>query len=142
MADAAKTLVVDAGYPFEEELIKAYAKRADGKIKLVPVDREDDPNVFQELQEQSDLRLKLLAEYMSQVIRPGGTGRVRADVRYFEPHDLTALIRSTEATTGEMKAREIINDPNSSQDLREMAQEMLRMSRNSSMRLVLMLAIR
>lgn len=137
MADAAKTLVVDAGYPFEEELIKAYAKRADGKIKLVPVDREDDPNVFQELQEQSDLRLKLLAEYLSQVIRPGDTGRVRADVRYFEPHDLTALIRSTEATTGEMKAREIINDPNSSQDLREMAQEMLQMSRNSSMRLVL-----
>ena len=137
MADAAGTLVVDASYPFEEELIKAYAKRADGKIKLVAVDREDDPNVFQELQEQSDLRLKLLAEYMSQVIRPGGTGRVRADVRYFEPQDLTALIRSTEASTGEMKAREIINDPNSSQDLREMAQEMLRMSRNSSMRLVL-----
>lgn len=137
MADAAKTLVVDAGYPFEEELIKAYAKRADGKIKLVAVDREDDPNVFQELEEQSDLRLKLLAEYLSQVIRPGGTGRVRADVRYFEPQDLTALIRSTEASSGEMKAREIINDPNSSQDLREMAQEMLRMSHNSSMRLVL-----
>ncbi|WP_341734480.1 ATP-binding protein [Microcoleus sp. EPA2] len=137
MADAAKTLVVDAGYPFEEELIKAYAKRADGKIKLVAVDREDDPNVFQELQEQSDIKLKLLAEYMSQVIRPGGTGRVRADVRYFEPQDLTALIRSTEASSGEMKAREIINDPNSSSDLREMAQEMLRMSHNSSMRLVL-----
>lgn len=137
MADAARTLVVDAGYPFEEQLIKAYAKRANGKIKLVSVDREDDPNVFQELQEQSDIKLKILAEYMSQVIRPGGTGRVRADVRYFDPQDLTALIRSTEASAGEMKARNILNDPNSSEDLREMAQEMLRMSRNASMRLVL-----
>jgi molecular chaperone HtpG len=137
MADAAKTIVVDAGYPFEEQLIKAYTERAGGKIKLVAVDREDDPNVFQELEEQSDFRLKQLAEYMSQVIHPGGTGRIRAEVRYFEPQDLTALIRSTEASSGENKAREIMNDPNSSQDLREMAQEMLRMSRNSSMRLVL-----
>jgi len=137
MADAANTLVVDAGYAFEESLIKAYAKRLNGQIKLLAVDREDDPNVFQGLQDRTDLRLKQLAEYMSQVIRPGGTGRVRAEARYFEPQDLTALIRSTEASAGTMKANEIINDPDSSQDLREMAQEMLRMSRNSSMRLVL-----
>jgi molecular chaperone HtpG len=137
MADAAKTLVVDAGYPFEEQLIKAYAEREDGKIKLVAVDREDDPAVFKKLDAQEDSRLTQLAEYMSQTIHPGGTGRIRAEVRHFEPHDLTALIRSTESTTGENKAREIMNDPNSSQDLREMAQEMMQMSRNSSMRLVL-----
>ncbi|HIK11022.1 MAG TPA: ATP-binding protein [Oscillatoriaceae cyanobacterium M33_DOE_052] len=140
MADAANTLVVDASYTFEEELIKAYAERAGDRIKLVAVDRVDDPNVFKEAKDESDQHLKRLAESMSQVITPGGpggTGRVRTEVRYFEPQDLTALIRSSEASTGEMKAREILNDPNSSTDLREMAQEMLGMARNASMRLVI-----
>lgn len=137
MADAAKTLVVDASYFFETELIKAYAERAKGRIKLIAVDREDDPNVFRELQEDTDLRLKQLAEFISQVVRPGGTGRVRAEARYFEPKDLTVLIRATEASMGTMKANDILNDPNTSQDLREMAQEMLRLSRNSSLRFIL-----
>lgn len=137
MADAAKQLVVDASYQFEENLIKAYAERAKGQIELIAVDRKDDPNVFHTLHEQADVNIKKLAEYMSQVMSPGGTGRIRAEARYFEPKDLTALIRSTEESTGSMKAREILNDPDSSDDMREMAQEMLRLSRNSSLRLIL-----
>jgi len=137
MADAARTLVVDASYPFEQNLIKEYQKRAKGKIKLVAVDREEDPNVFQELHDQADVTLKRLAEYMSQVIRPGGTGRIRVEARYFEPTELTAVIRSTEESTGGMKARELFSDPNTPEDLREMAQEMMRMSRNSSLRLII-----
>ncbi|MCC3415938.1 MULTISPECIES: ATP-binding protein [unclassified Microcoleus] len=138
MADAARTLVVDASYPFEQNLIKEYEKRAKDKIKVVAVDREeDDPNVFQELHEQADVKLKRLAEYMSQVIRPGGTGRIRVEARYFKPIELTAIIRSTEESTGGMKARELLSDPNTPEDLREMAQEMMRMSRNSALRLII-----
>jgi len=74
---------------------------------------------------------------MSQVIRPGKTGRIRVEARYFEPIELTAVIRSTEESTGGMKARELLSDPNTPEDLREMAQEMMRMSRNSSLRLII-----
>jgi molecular chaperone HtpG len=138
MADAAGKLVVDASYPFEEQLIKQYAERIrKGSIHLIAVDREDDPNVFRPLQEQADVKIKQLAEYMSQVIRPGGTGKIRVESLYFEPPELTALIRSTEEAKGSMKAREILNDPNTAEDLREMAQEMMRMSRNSSLRLII-----
>jgi molecular chaperone HtpG len=138
MADAAEKLVVDASYPFEEQLIKQYAERVQkGSVNLIAVDQEDDPNVFRTLQAQADIKIKQLAEYMSQVIRPGGTGRIRVESLYFEPKELTALIRSTEEAKGSMKAREILNDPNTPEDLREMAQEMMRMSRNSSLRLIL-----
>jgi molecular chaperone HtpG len=118
-------------------LLKAYAKRSGGRIKLVAVDREDDPQVFKALQDHADQRIKLLAEFMTRTIHPGGVGSIRVDVRAFEPPELTAVIRATEASSSQMKAREIINDPNMPQDMREMAQEMLRMARNSSMRLVL-----
>ncbi|MDA0243188.1 MAG: ATP-binding protein [Chloroflexi bacterium] len=137
MADAAGSLVVDASYSFEVALLKAYAKRAEGRIRLMPIDQEDDPHVFRALEDDIDGKLKLLSEYMSQVIRPGGTGRLRVEAKYFEPKELTAIIRTSAASDGQIKAREILNDPTSSTELREMAREMMLMAHNVSRRVIL-----
>lgn len=138
MADAAGTWVIDASYNFESQLIEQYAKlEGSEKIRLLRVDREEDPSVFRRLQDHEDSRLKQLAEIMSQVVRPGGSGKLRVEARYFEPKELAAMIRSSDHGRGQQKAESLLNDPDVSEDLREMAQEMLRMVRGSALRLVI-----
>ncbi len=135
MADAAGTTVVDASYPFESELIKVWAELKKAELSLVYVDREDDPAVFREIDPAQDRAVHTLAQQMSHYIRPGGTGRLRVDPRRFQPDSLPAVLKSSEVAKGSMKARSILSDPNSSSDLRTMAEEMLRLSRNADMRM-------
>ena len=74
---------------------------------------------------------------MSASIRPGATGRLRVEARRFEPASLTAVLKATEASEGANKARRILDDPNSTPDMRKMAEEMLRLSRNADMRMTI-----
>ena len=48
MADAAGTVVVDATYSFEDDLLRTWADQHRSEVSLVYVDREDDPAVFRE----------------------------------------------------------------------------------------------
>lgn len=135
MADAAGTTVVDASYFFEADLIKTWVERRKGALCLVYVDREDDPTVFREIDPAQDRAVRALAQQMSHRLRPGGTGRLRVEPRRFQPESLPAVLKSNEVAEGSMKARSILNDPNSPSDLRAMAEEMLILSRNADMRM-------
>lgn len=123
MADAAGTTVLDASYHFEGELIRTWADNNRDKVTLVYVDREDDPSVFRETDPNQDRNVVLLAREMSSYIRPGGTGRLRVEARRFEPSTLPAVLKTSDAGQGSMKARSILNDPNSPAELRTMAEE-------------------
>jgi molecular chaperone HtpG len=79
--------------------------------------------------------VRALAQTMSLLIRPGGTGRLRVEARRFEPVTLPAVLKHTETGGGAMKARDILSDPNAPSDLRAMAEDMLRMARNADMRM-------
>ncbi len=133
MADAAGSTVVDASYPFEQQLLVSWAER--NGVELVHVDREDDPEVFRDIDADADRPVQALAQLMSQHILPGGTGRLRVEARRFSPDTLPAVLKHSEAERGSLKAREILDDPNSPSDLRVMAEQMLRLSRNADMRM-------
>ncbi len=135
MADAAGSTVLDASYFLEDGLLRTWAEGHGSEVSLVFVDREDDPAVFREIDEGQDRAVKLLARQMSAFIRPGKTGRLRVEARRFEPASLPAVLKTSEAGSGSMKARDILSDPNSPSDLRTMAEEMLRLSRNADMRM-------
>ena len=133
MADAAGTTVVDASYPFERQLLVSWADL--NRLELVHVDREDDPEVFRDLDGEVDRPVRALAQLMSQHILPGGTGRLRVEARRFLPDTLPAVLKHSEAGRSSLKAREILDDPNSPSDMRVMAEDMLRLSRNADMRM-------
>lgn len=135
MADAADTTVVDASYWFEAPLLKTWAESRRAEVSLVYVDREDDPAVFREVDPIGDRAVQILAQRMSQLLRPGGTGRLRVEARRFQPESLPAVLKSSEAAQGIIKARDILRDPTAPPDLRTMAEEMLLLSRNSDMRM-------
>lgn len=135
MADAAGTTVVDASFPFESQLIARWAERSPTSLKIVHVDREDDPAVFLDADPVADRSVHVLAQRMSLHIAPGGTGRLRVEARHFSPTSLPAVLKTSEAGQGSVKARDILNDPNAPADLRAMAEQMLQLSRNADMRM-------
>jgi len=133
MANAAGSTVLDASMAFEDELIKTWAQKHP-EVRLVYVDREDDPNVYQLIDPQADRKVQELAQHMSLYVRPGG-GRIRVEAKRFEPSSLPAVLKSSPDSSGSTKAREILSDPNASASLRDMAEQMLRMARNEDMRM-------
>ena len=135
MANAAGTTVLDASVHFETELIKTWAQKHP-EIRLAHVDKEDDPNVFRQIDLNTDRKIQELANQMSLHVRPGG-GRLRVEAKRFEPAELSAVLKSSPEGSGANKAREIMSDPNSSASLRDMAEDMMRMARNADMRMTI-----
>lgn len=136
MANAAGSSVLDASASFETELIKTWASNHPN-IRLVYVDREDDPTIFQEIDINTDKKVQELANQMSLYIRLGGTGRIRVEARCFEPKALPAVLKSSPESSGSNKANEILNDPNSPASLRVMAEEMKRLAHNADIRMTI-----
>ena len=134
MADAAGTTVLDASYWFESELLRTWAEKNRDAVVLVYVDREDDPAVFRETDPALDRAIAQLARRMSAHLRPGGLGHVRVEARRFDPASLPAVLKSSEATSA-TKARSILSDPNSTSDVRAMAEDLLRMMQTADMRM-------
>jgi len=136
MAIAKKVMVVDASYPYEDKLIAAYVK-LDGvpPVDVVYVDRGGSSGLFENLQAGDD-SIRRLADAMSQVILPGGS-ELKVDAKRFLPRSLPAVLWNPEATRGQMRAREILDDPHSASSLREMAEDVIRNSRRSGMRMTI-----
>jgi HSP90 family molecular chaperone len=137
MADAAGTTTLDASGFFEPDLLKAWAKQHEHEVVLVHVDRQDDPSVFRESDPVTDRAVRELAQHMTNYISPGGRGRVRVEARRMSPSDLTSVLRDSEQSDGLNRAYSILNDPNASGDIKKLAEEMLRMSRSSEMRMAI-----
>jgi molecular chaperone HtpG len=133
MADASGTTVVDASSGFEGELIAKFAASHADSVRLVFVDRENDPAVFREIDPAIDSAIDQMARRMAAFIRPGGTGRLRVEAKRFEPAALPAILKDTESGRAAHKARMLVNDPNAPAELRSMAEEMLRLSTNADM---------
>jgi len=131
MANAEGVQVVDASYPYEDDLIAAYVKLDDvPPIDLVYVDRQGG-GLFKDLQ-AGDQAVRRMAEIMSQTIFPGGSGRLKVEARRFTPTTLPAVLLNAERSRGEQEARQILNDPGAPSSLRTMAEELLRNSRTAN----------
>ena len=139
MANAARSIVVDASYPFEAHLIEAYTKLDGVHVRLVHVDHEDDPNVFRRLNEDEaeERAIRSLAEGMARMIDPTGADRISVEARHFQPPELPAVVRSDARSRGQARAAQILDDPNVPSELREMAEEMLRISRGEASKVII-----
>lgn len=136
IADADGSVVIDASYVFEAELLEAYTRLPGKNIQLVHVDREDDPAVFKRLRDD-DAAVAALARTMSQTLRTPFGATIRTEARHFRPGDIAAVIRSDARTAAQQKADEVRLDPNSSAEMRELAEELARMTATASRRLTI-----
>lgn len=136
MADAVGTIVVDASYVFEGRLLQAYTKLPGVQLRLVHVDREEDPALFRPVSGQEGASVTRLADAMGVLLRPGGQ-RLHVEACRFDPPELTAVLRATEQSAAAAKARAILDDPNLSRDVRQMTEELLRFSGDAALKLVI-----
>jgi molecular chaperone HtpG len=137
MSNAAKQPVVDASGPFEGKLLEEYTKMDGVHLKLLHVDRVDDPNVFRGIAE-NDRAVERLAAIMAQRIRVGSKGAaLRVEARRFDPPDLQAVLRTTERSRGVNLAHEMAEDPTVPVELREVARDLRDRTRDESTKLTI-----
>ena len=137
VANAAGSVVVDASFSFEPEVLEAYTRLPGVNLQLIHVDREDHPGFFSELAEDQDTDIVRLAETMTLLLRTPGGGRIRTEARRFQPSEIAAVIRADALTKAQQKAEEVRLDPNVSDDVREMAEALAQMSALQSRRLTI-----
>jgi HSP90 family molecular chaperone len=136
MADAVGTIVVDASYVFEDRLLKAYTKLPGVHLRLVHVDREEDPALFRPVSGPEGSSITRLADAMGALLQPGRQ-RLHVEACRFDPPELTAVLRATEQSAAAAKARAILDDPNLSREVRQMTEELLRFSKDAALKLVI-----
>jgi molecular chaperone HtpG len=137
MADAAGSYVVDASWPFESYLIEQYTKLKGVSVWLIHVDKEDDPNVYLNVDPEEEYKFSRLAESMNRRIAIKGIGTIRAEVKKFKPHTLAAVIKANDSGRGLIKAQDVLNDPNASQEMRDMAMELYERTRGSNLKITI-----
>jgi molecular chaperone HtpG len=103
LAEARGLVVINAGYSFEEDLLRKYAARYAGKVRLERLDATDDPELFGRLSESEQEQFRQLElDVEGHLLRSGAT-EVRVQVRRFEPADLPAVIIETPESEAERK---------------------------------------
>lgn len=134
MADAAGTTVIDASIAFEGELLKEWAKSHESEVSFIHVDRQDDPAVFRDIDPADDGPVRELAQFISSSMVVGNA-RIKVEARRFNPDSVTSVLRDSERSESLQKAQSMLNDPTVSASLKKMAEDLMRMSRNSDMRM-------
>ncbi|MET8142143.1 ATP-binding protein [Sphaerisporangium sp. NPDC005288] len=137
IANAAGGVVVNASYPYESELLEAYTRLPDVHVELAHVDRQDDPSFFRRLSPDEDSDIVRLAESMTLLLRTPAGAPIRTESRRFKPDDIAAVIRSDALSRAQQKAEEVRLDPNVSETLRQIAEELRQMTAQQSRRLTI-----
>ncbi|MFI6596734.1 ATP-binding protein [Nonomuraea sp. NPDC050536] len=131
IANAAGTTVVDASHFYEEQLLEAYTRLPGVAVDLVHVDRQEDRDIFRPL-ERDDRDVLRLAETMSLTLRTPFGGKISAEARRFKPAEIHAILRADARTTAQQKADEVRRDPNAASYVREIAEELARLTETAS----------
>jgi hypothetical protein len=137
LADARGWVVIDAGYAFEEELLKKYAQRNHRTVHLERLDATDDPELFQRLDPSAQERFHQLELDMEGRLRRMGLPNVAVQMRRFAPPELPAVIVLTPETEAEEKLRRFLTQPWFMGDMEEIAQEALKHSQRRTVYLSL-----
>ena len=103
LAEARGWVVINAGYSFEEDLLKKYAGRHAGRVRLERLDATDDPELFGRLTEAEQEQFRQLELDMEGHLPRAGAEGLRVQVRRFEPADLPAVIIETPGSEAERK---------------------------------------
>ena len=103
LAAARGWVVVNAGYSFEEELLRKYAARHAGRVRLERLDATDDPELFARLGEAEREQFRQLELDVEGHLQRSGASGVRVQVRRFRPAELPAVIIESPETEAERK---------------------------------------
>jgi molecular chaperone HtpG len=129
LAEARGWAVLNAGYAFEEDLLRKYAERYADRVRLERVDATDDPELFGRLEADEEERFRQLELDVEGHLFRSGARDVRVQVRRFAPVDLPAVIIETPETEAERKLNDRLTALTLTDAFDDIAKEALEQSR-------------
>ncbi|HEY0079845.1 MAG TPA: ATP-binding protein [Pyrinomonadaceae bacterium] len=129
LAEARGWVVINAGYSFEEELLRKYTERHAEDVYLERLDATDDPELFLRLAPNDEERFRQLELDMEGHLYRSGVTNVRVQVRRFAPGDLPAVIIETPETEAERRLRDRLTSLTLTSALDDIAREAVEQSR-------------
>ncbi len=98
LCQAHALLAINAGRPFDETLLRRYASQHPEAVELKPLDRLDDPALYQRLTPEEETAYERLARAMDRALGNMEV-RVRTQVRRFQPAALSAVLIAGQRVT-------------------------------------------
>lgn len=129
LAEARGWVIINAGYSFEEDLLKKYAERHRDAVHLERLDATDDPELFLRLDADEQERFRQLELDMEGHLYRSGVSNVRVQVRRYSPEDLPAIIIETPESEAERKLQDRLTSLTLTDALDDIAREALEQSR-------------
>ena len=122
LCQAHALLAINAGRPFDETLLRRYASQHPEAIELKPLDRLDDPALYQRLAPEEEAAYERLARAMDRALGDMEV-RVRTQVRRFQPATLSAVLIAGQRVTAFDEMERALEKPFLLDGLAELAGE-------------------
>ena len=111
MQDARGWVILNAGYIFEELLLKVFEEKNSKTVYLERLDATDDPQLFERLTIEEQENFQQLEMNMDGELKRFGVQNVSVQIRRFMPIDLPSVIIHTPETEAEERLYHYITRP-------------------------------
>jgi molecular chaperone HtpG len=111
MAEARDWLILDAGRPIDEALLRKFSERRPGRVSLVALDSEERPELFAPLAAPEAEAYRSLELAVEAALRGHGLGTFVVHARRFEPAALPAVVLATPQTEADHQLEAIADAP-------------------------------
>ncbi|MCC8998242.1 MAG: ATP-binding protein [Candidatus Contendobacter sp.] len=122
LCQARAVLAINAGRPFDETLLRRYAGQHSDTVELKPLDRLDDPALYQRLAPEEETAYERLARAVDRALG-SMEARVRTQVRRFQPAALSAVLIAGQRVTAFDQMERALEKPFLLDGLAELAGE-------------------
>ena len=122
LCQAQGLLAINAGRPFDETLLRRYAAQHPETVALKPLDRLDDPILYQRLEPEQEVIYARLAQALDRALGDMDV-RVKTQVRQFQPATLSAVLIAGQRVTAFDEMERALEKPFLLDGLAELAGE-------------------
>jgi molecular chaperone HtpG len=136
LCQARGLLAIDAGRPFDETLLRRHADQHSETVELKPLDRLDDPTLYERLDATERAAYARLERAVNQALDKMEV-RVRTEVRRFQPATLSAVLLAGQRVAAFDEMERALEKPFLLQGLTELASDVRDRLRNQPLALLL-----
>ncbi|MCB1826710.1 MAG: hypothetical protein KDJ54_19860, partial [Candidatus Competibacteraceae bacterium] len=136
LCQARQLLAVNAGRPFDETLLRRYANQFSDTVTLKPLDRLDDPALYERLDTAKQATYARLEQALERALAERETP-VRARASRFQPENLSVVLLAGQRVTAFDEMERALEKPFLLEGLAELAGEVRERLRNQPLTLLL-----
>jgi HSP90 family molecular chaperone len=126
MAEARDWVVIDAGKPLDEMLLRKFAERNPARISLSPLDGAEHPDLFEPLEAGDEEAYRSLGMAVETTLRRHRLGAFLVNVRRYAPATLPAIALATPQTEADHQLEALAEAPWIAPGLAELTRRVVR----------------